>query len=88
MLHEYIHHLQYAMTALSARFTELHRRRTCGDPILTVYPDRPDTKGETGRPDDYVHPYTGREYNGDPLEVMTMAHQQLLHLVNGNFSPK
>lgn len=83
-LHEYVHHLQRAIPELNARFTELHRRRTQGDPVVPVIPNQPDLKRETGRPDDYVHPYSGREYNGDPLEVMTMAFQQQQHLIHGD----
>ena len=81
-LHEYIHHLQQAIPELNARFTELHRRRTKGHDLVAIYPDRPALRGERGRPDDYVDPYTGKEYSGDPREVMTMAFQQLLHRVH------
>ncbi|UZR27435.1 phage head morphogenesis protein [Methylococcus mesophilus] len=74
--HEYTHHLQRTMPELDAIFQAEHRRRTANDPseILFAW-----AKSERGRPDQYVHRYQGREYEGhNALEVMTMAFQGLL----------
>ena len=37
----------------------------------------PGHPNETGRKDRYILPYQGREYRGDPREVMTMAYQYI-----------
>ena len=78
-LHEYCHHLQPAMPALHRLFVDLHRRRTAGEPRVRVGP----TARELGREDQYLRPYSGREYGPgqDPLEVFTMAVQQIFHPV-------
>ncbi len=75
VLHEFVHHLQYAMPGLDARFQALHRARTAGDKVEIIYPDLP---AERGRPDKYVERYAGREYSGSALEVMTMTYELLL----------
>ena len=73
-VHEYVHHLQYAMPGLDRLFLDLHHRRTKGEPLVVVSPGHPN---ETGRQDRYILPYQGREYGGDPREVMTMAYQYI-----------
>ena len=80
-LHEYCHHLQPAMPALHRLFVDLHRRRTAGEPRMRVGPEA----GELGREDQYIRPYSGREYGPgqDPQEVFTMAVQQTFHPVWG-----
>ena len=80
VLHEFVHHLQYAVLGLDARFQALHRARTAGDKVEPIYLRRPK---ERGRPDDYVERYAGREYSDLPpeesaLEVMTVTFEQLL----------
>ena len=72
--HEFAHHIQYADPDLDALFVAEHLRRTSGDKLQIV------TRGtsETGRPDKYVDPYQGREYNGDPREVMSVAFEAVL----------
>ena len=68
-LHEYLHHLQAAMPGLDEKFQRLHRHRTAGEPRVQVGLE----PRETGRKDQYIDPYFGREYGGLPGEVMTMA---------------
>lgn len=77
-LHEYHHHLQRAIPGLDAHFAKLHRRRTAGEKRVPI-------GGGVGRKDEYIRPYTGREYGGGetPLEVLTMAVQMLFHPVWG-----
>ena len=73
-VHEYTHHLQTAMPALDDLFHQLHRARTAGDPVakLRDYPDY------TGRDDQYIDGYFGREYPGEgPLEVITRTYEFL-----------
>ena len=78
-LHEYIHHLQHAMPELNGLFVALHRRRTKGEPRVLVGSGQ----NEIGRTDDYIHKYTGKEYDPgeEPLEVFTTGMQQLFHPV-------
>ena len=62
-------------------FQQLHRRRTAGDPVLPLT-----NYGGTGREDNYVVGYFGREYDSDhfkhrpALEVVTSAFQLLFPL--------
>lgn len=90
-LHEFVHRLQATMPELDARFQDLHRRRTSGDPTVAINRVR-----ERGKPDHYLREYQGREYpeahvaqlnGGDQtrtaLEVMTMAIQMVLSDVHG-----
>ena len=74
-LHEYVHHLQQAMPRLNDLFVGLHRARTHNDPVV---PLKGYKRGVTGREDKYIDPYIGREYDGDPREVITKSYQILL----------
>ncbi len=73
-VHEYVHHLQTVMPDLNKPFVDLHRRRTKDEPLVPVTTG---SNKETGRIDRYHRPYQGREYKGDPREVITMAFQDL-----------
>ena len=69
------------MPGLDERFRALHRARTAGDKVRRLFPNS--RRRDTGRPDKYVDPYAGREYEDRPeplraREVMTVAYQQLL----------
>ena len=61
---------------------KLHRRRTKGEPKVSVGPE----PEEIGRIDQYLDPYTGREYNpGEvPREVWAVATQMLFHHIDGD----
>lgn len=79
-VHEYGHRLQAALPELQQVFADLHRRRTANDPLerlvdLTHEPYRP---SERARKDQYFRPYQGKEYDGEALEVLTMAFQWVL----------
>lgn len=75
-VHEYLHHLQFALPELDRLFQELHRLRTANDPLVALSYHYPD---EVGRPDGYFSPYQGREYRGfGAMEVLTMALQPVL----------
>lgn len=74
--HEWIHAIQSADINLDDLFQTEHKRRTAGDPVEILFAWLPD---ETGRPDQYVDRYAGREYkNGRASEVMTVVYQALL----------
>ena len=80
-IHEYVHHLQQSMPGLNQMFTELHQRRTRGEPLVQVTPGHP---SERGRRDQYILKYQGREYgargrrgSGEPREVITVAYQSI-----------
>ena len=62
-------------------FAALHRRRTKGEERVSIGRG----KGETGRADQYLHRYTGREYDPgeEPREVLAMGMQQLFHPLFG-----
>lgn len=78
-IHEYGHRLQAAMPELDALFTELHRRRTDGDPMRQLRDWNPNyDRREVTREDKYFNPYQGKEYDGEPLEVLTMAFEWVL----------
>ena len=83
-LHEYVHHVQAMDPDLDDMFAQVHRRRTQGEPLATLYMWAP---GETGRRDRYIEAYTGREYpragGTRPLEVMTTSIEQVLHTPHG-----
>lgn len=80
---------------LDGLFVAVHRRRTAGEPVVSVDRQKPDGRTEVGRRDKYVHWYQGKEYgarpgrgadppvDGSPREVITMAYQMLLHPVHG-----
>ena len=72
-IHEFTHHLQYAMPGLNDLFVRLHRSRTDGDPILPLkYP------GFVGRRDQYIDDYFGSENPPHPpMEVITRAYEIL-----------
>ncbi len=80
-LHEYVHHLQQAMPEAAALFHKLHRRRTKGEPKVSVGPE----PEEIGRIDQYLLKYTGREYDSGevPHEVWAVAMQALFHHIDG-----
>ncbi len=84
--HEYVHHLQAAMPEIDRLFQDLHIRRTtlpggAREPVL-ILPDYPPL---TGRRDQYVDGYFGREYaGGRAAEVMTRAFQILFHRLPGD----
>jgi hypothetical protein len=80
-VHEYAHRLQAALPQLQGKFAELHLRRTQGDALeslKTLQPDRNYRANEMVRKDKYINPYWGKEYSGDPREVMTMAMETVL----------
>lgn len=79
-VHEFAHRLQAALPALDNIFVDLHRRRTAGDPLerLRDITGHPYAADEVCRKDKYVKPYQGKEYDGQPMEVMTMAFESLL----------
>ena len=80
-LHEYLHHVQHHDPELDAVFAALHRRRTGGDPLAALYVGRP---REVGRRDQYIEPYTGREYpRFGAAEVLTTSIEQVLHTPGG-----
>lgn len=73
-LHEYVHHLQFALPDLNRLFLDLHESRTRGDPLVLI-----SESDEVARPDGYYNPYQGREYRGyGAMEVMTMGFDPLL----------
>jgi SPP1 gp7 family putative phage head morphogenesis protein len=78
-VHEYGHRLQAALPELNAFFTDLHRRRTAGDPLKPLRNWSPGYRAnEMTREDKYVSPYQGKEYDGEPLEMLTMAFEWVL----------
>lgn len=79
-VHEFAHRLQAALPTLDSLFAELHRRRTAGDPLesLRDITGRHYRANEVARKDKYVTPYQGKEYDGRPLEVMTVALETIL----------
>ncbi|MBF0423986.1 MAG: hypothetical protein HQL73_13455, partial [Magnetococcales bacterium] len=79
--HEFTHRLQAVMPELDAFFQQVHHQRTRGEPLerlKDLYTRSNYKRGEVTRKDKYVDFYQGREYNGQALEVMTMAFQALL----------
>jgi hypothetical protein len=86
-VHEYSHRLQDAFPDLQKLFTDLHRKRTQGDPVIKLRSLRPDhgyKSDELTREDQYIDPYWGKEYSGEPREVLTMAMQTVI--AGNNFS--
>lgn len=78
-VHEYGHRLQSAMPQLDALFTELHKRRTAGDKLKRLRDWFPGMNfNEVTREDNYFHPYQGKEYDGEPKEMLTMSFQWVL----------
>lgn len=73
--HEFMHHIQFADKRMNQLFVDEHARRTSSDRLETLYAHLPNEKG---KPDGYVSRYQGREYNGQPLEVITMSFQALI----------
>lgn len=80
-IHEYAHRLQSALPGLQAKFMEMHRRRTRGEALQSLKVLEPKSRyrhDEMTRKDHYIEAYWGKEYDGTPLEVMTMAMQTML----------
>ena len=87
-VHEYTHRLQSAMPELDSLFQEIHTRRTGGDQIerlSKIYPNNGYREEEYSRKDKYINAYQGKEYNGKPKEVMTMAMEYVLGLTENHF---
>lgn len=73
--------MQTALPGLQAKFAEIHRRRTHGEALQSLKALEPKSRyrrDEMTRKDNYITPYWGKEYDGAPLEVMTMAMQTVL----------
>ena len=90
-VHEFAHRLQHVMPELQAKFAELHRRRTAGEELLSLRKLTGNNffdSDEFTRKDKYVSPYYGKEYKGEPLEVMTMAFEAVLGGRELNFEGK
>ena len=71
---------QYEVPELGGFFQQLHRRRVKGDSVKAL----PDYPSVTGRKDQYVNDYFGREYKpvgplGPAREVFTRAARTLFH---------
>jgi hypothetical protein len=80
-IHESAHWLQSALPDLNEYFVALHRHRTVGEALENLKDLLPGSlyrDDEKTRKDHYIHPYFGKEYDGDPREMMTMALQTLL----------
>jgi hypothetical protein len=80
-IHEYAHRLQRVHPKLQELFRELHDKRTAGEALESLKKLKPTLKykpNEWTRQDHYIDPYWGKEYSGDPREVMTMAFQTVL----------
>jgi hypothetical protein len=80
-VHEYGHRLQTALPALQEKFAELHRQRTQGNPLKKLRTLRPDDgyrADELTLEDHYIRPYWGKDYGGEPLEVLTMSMQTVI----------
>jgi hypothetical protein len=81
VIHEYAHRLQSALPQLQEMFKELHNKRTAGmalESLKTLKPLSKYEKDELTRRDHYIDVYWGKDYNGEPKEVMTMALQTVL----------
>jgi hypothetical protein len=80
-IHEYAHRLQDAFPGLQALFKEFHLERTAGMPLKRLTALEPDSRyrpDEMTREDNYISPYWGKDYGGEPLEVMSMGLQTVL----------
>ncbi|MDR3352308.1 MAG: hypothetical protein LBO00_04730 [Zoogloeaceae bacterium] len=80
-IHEYAHRLQNAHPRLQKLFKELHLRRTGHAPLESLDKLEPLVgygKNELTRRDHYIKNYWGKEYGGEPLEVMTMGFKTVL----------
>jgi hypothetical protein len=81
-IHEYAHRLQHALPGLQTWFAQFHKRRTQGEALESLKDLLPESKyeqDEMTRKDHYPNVYYGKEYEGAPLEVMTMSFQSVLH---------
>lgn len=74
--HELTHHLQRIMPGLDKLFQEFHLRRTQGDKLQSLLELTGDSRYlpyEMTRPDNYLSPYFGKDYNGVALEMLPKA---------------
>ncbi|MGH7880394.1 MAG: hypothetical protein ACREQD_12995, partial [Candidatus Binataceae bacterium] len=81
-IHELGHRMQAVMPGLDNFFSQLHARRTAGEPLERLSHLKPRGRfdwNEVARPDKYADAYFGKEYSGTPLELLTMSYQGLLH---------
>lgn len=87
-VHEYTHRMQAAMPELDQLFQDMHNRRTKNDPLeklKDIYPGSGYKITEVTRKDKYINAYQGKEYDGEPLEVMTMAMEYILGVTEGHW---
>jgi hypothetical protein len=80
-IHEYAHRLQNVHPKLQKLFKELHDKRTAGDALESLKKLEPFStyrKDERTRRDHYISNYWGKDYGGEPLEVMAMGFQTVL----------
>ena len=86
MLHEFIHVIQFGTgwkldpDALFNKLArELHKRRTKGErlkQLRRIYPGSSYGAMEKSREDKYWNAYAGKEYDGEPMELIAMAIQE------------
>jgi hypothetical protein len=87
-VHEYTHRMQAAMPELDKLFQDIHKRRILNDPLeklKDIYPKSGYDIKEVSRKDKYINSYQGKEYNGEALEVMTMAMEYVLGLTENHW---
>ena len=80
-LHELANRLQACHPRMDALFQEIHKRRTVGEELeslLKLTGDKRYDIDEMTRKDGYANPYQGKEYNGVPLEVMSVGLEYVL----------
>jgi hypothetical protein len=76
LLHELAHHLEYSNPAIAKAAKDWLYARARGSPQeLRDTTGRPYADGEIALPDEFIHEYTGRLYDGDLTEVVSTGLQ-------------
>lgn len=73
-LHELGHRFEHIMPNILAAEQEFYDRRTAGEELEWL--GQGYTQDELTRKDDFIHPYMGKDYNGNAFELVSMGFQR------------
>lgn len=90
IVHELGHYFEYRVPGAFEKVTEFYNRRTAGQPtqaMITLMPGAGYKFGELTRPDSFMHPYMGKQYEDGHGEILSMG-IEMLYKDPGGFAAK
>ena len=80
IVHELGHYLEYRVPGVFEKVTEFYNKRTAGQTTQTMaslMPGRGYKLEEVSRPDSFIHPYMGKQYEDGHGEILSMGLEML-----------